>query len=139
MRWNRSANGYRLPTEAEWEYCARGGEEHLYSGSDNIDEVAWYDNNSGDETHGVGQKKSNGFGLYDMSGNVDEWVWDTWDVDAYQRGDTKDPIVEVSSLYRVRRGGGWSNDARYARVSCRLGGSATFRYYYQGFRILRTV
>ena len=66
--WN--SNGWRLPTEAEWEYLARGGEEHLYSGSDDMDSVAWCSENSGYETHPVGQKQSNGFGLYDMTGNV---------------------------------------------------------------------
>ncbi len=72
---NEKANGYRLPTFEEWEYAAKGGENYTYSGSDNIDEVAWHYGNSDVRIQPVAQKKANGYGLYDMSGNVEEWVW----------------------------------------------------------------
>ena len=136
--WNRSANGYRLPTDAEWEYCARGGEYHLYSGSDDIDEVAWYNHrNSHDETHGVGQKKANGYGLYDMSGNVWEWVWDSG-YREYGSSVTEPMYVDASSPLRVYRGGSWNGNARYARVSYRSRDDASYRGINQGFRFLRT-
>ena len=138
VNWNQNANGYRLPTEAEWEYCARGGEEHLYAGSNNIGKVGWHLHNSGYKTHPVGQKKANGYGLYDMSGNVDEWVWDSSERD-YNSSSITDPIhVDTSSPLRVNRGGSWGNVARYTRVSYRRGDYASNRYGSLGFRILRT-
>ena len=138
VKWNREANGYRLPTEAEWEYCARGGEEHRYSGSNNIDEVAWYRGNSGSKTHPVGGKMANGFALYDMSGNVLEWVWDSWQRE-YESA-TSDPVyIDESGSYCIYRGGSWYNDARFTRVSFRYGINASTRNFDLGFRFLRTV
>ncbi len=128
VRWvvtfNPKANGYRLPTEAEWEYAASGGqasESFIYSGSNDFNEIGWYWQNSGDDfldggwnwplieannnrPQVVGQKKPNELGLYDMSGNVREWVWD-WGGDI-QRGVT-DPAGPTGGEYRVWKGGGW--------------------------------
>ena len=138
VKWNKSANGYRLPMEAEWEYCACGGEEHLYSGSDDIDEVAWYGGNSGRQTHGVGQKKANGYGLYDMSGNVWEWVWDSG-YREYGSSVTEPVYIDTSSPNRVFRGGSWDFSAWNSRVSLRVGYDASLRLNDLGFRFLRTI
>ena len=112
---------FRLPTEAEWEYAARGGNKSLhykYSGSDNIDDVAWYGDNSGGYTHAVGTKSPNELGIYDMSGNVWEWCSDWWG--GYSAGAQTNPQGPSSGSLRVLRGGSWSYYAGYCRVSCRL-------------------
>ncbi len=125
---NTKADGFRLPTEAEWEYAAKGGQNYEYAGSDNIDEVAWYSDNSGETTHSVAQKKANGYGLYDMSGNVWEWCWDS----------------NLSGL-RYLRGGSWSISEDFCTVSdwddsyaC-FRDSAYDRSIRSGFRVVRTV
>ena len=137
VKWNKSANGYRLPTEAEWEYCARGGEKHLYSGSDNRDKVAWYDGNSRGKTHPVGEKKANRFGLYDMSGNVWEWVWD-WK-GSYSKGLVIDPHGPSSGTTRVSRGGCWRGGTWGTRVSGRYEYLPSYRNSNLGFRLVRTI
>ncbi len=113
---NFSANGYRLPTEAEWEWAARGGGNYTYAGSDNVDEVAWYETNSGNKLHEVKQKKANAYGLYDMSGNVMEWCWDWYSGSISSNTPATGP---ASGSYRLLRGGDYYNGAYWSGVSVR--------------------
>ncbi len=118
---NTSVNGYRLPTVEEWQYAARGGQSYMYAGSDNLDQVGWYRDNSGDRTHPVGEKKATGYGLYDMSGNVWEWCWDLH-----------------GSSNRCNCGGSYYSYADYCEVSSEGYNNAHFQNYNIGFRIVRS-
>jgi formylglycine-generating enzyme len=113
--------GGRLPTEAEWEYAARAGTSQARYG--NLDEIAWYDKNSGGGTHPVKQKQPNAFGLYDMLGNVWQWNADWYDEKYYEKSPAQDPKGAASSEYRSVRGGSWYFNSRYARASDRGWGS----------------
>jgi formylglycine-generating enzyme required for sulfatase activity len=133
------ANGYRLPTEAEWEYAARGGNKgdmsYEYSGSNNVGAVAWYSDNSGGRIHPVGAKLPNALGLYDMSGNIWEWCSDWYG--AYPSEPQHDPAGASSGSNRVRRGGGWDQPAQHARSTRRYRYSPTYRNNHLGFRLVR--
>ena len=111
---------FRLPTEAEWEFAARGGiksKGYRYAGSDNTDEVAWYGEKSGSKTHPVKQKKANELGFYDMSGNVWEWCWNQYG--KYSSDKEANPTGPSEGLHRVLRGGSWRGGARRCRVAYR--------------------
>jgi formylglycine-generating enzyme required for sulfatase activity len=127
---------YRLPTEAEWEYAARAGssEERI----DDLDSVAWYKDNSGGETHGIGQKKANSWGLHDMLGNVQEWVQD-WYSPAYGPAATStDPEGSSEGSYKVYRGCAWLSETKYCRPAYRAFDFPTQGQYSVGFRLVRS-
>ena len=125
---------YRLPTEAEWEYAARAGTTGARYGE--LGEIAWYDENSGDRTHPVGQKQANAWDLHDMLGNVWEWTGDWYG--EYPPGSVTDPQGSSSGSYRVYRGGSWDGNARYVRSAYRIIDSPGIRIDYFGFRLVRT-
>jgi len=128
---------YRLPTEAEWEYAARGGKQsggYKYSGSNTIDEVAWYkDNSEGFKTRPVGKKRANELGIYDMSGNVFEWASDLYG--DYASSPQTNPKGPIMGSYRVSRGGSWFFPAQLAQVSARFSYAPDTRFGFIGFRL----
>lgn len=129
---------FRLPTEAEWEYAAKGGKYAMgceYAGSDFIKAVAWFKSNSKNTTHSVGFKRPNELGIFDMSGNVAEWCLDTYERDYYQRMVSYNPKGPDSGANKVNRGGGWMMDEYYQRVDVRNVNVADERNPSLGFRL----
>ena len=122
--WDRTADGYRLPTEAEWEHACRAGTEGPRYGP--LDEIAWYRDNSGAESHAAGGKRPNAWGLYDMLGNTWDWCWDVYD-------------AEVYGTYRVLRGGGWFDEHWSCRASVRRRSHPDLRLDDVGFRLARSL
>ena len=142
--WNAAeivsgSTGYRLPTEAQWEYAAKGGNgspgNYTYAGSNTVGDVAWYSSNSGSATHAVGTKAPNGLGLYDMSGNVEEWCWDWYG--SYSSSAQTDPLGASSGPSRVLRGGSWFDAAESVRSAYRYSNGPNSRSSGFGFRLAR--
>jgi formylglycine-generating enzyme required for sulfatase activity len=132
----KTGKNYRLPTEAEWEYAARGGQNYKYAGSDNLGSVAWYRDNSGSKTHPVGQKSANGYGLYDMAGNVWEWCSDWYGSDYYNNSPSSNPKGPNSGTYRVLRGGSWDYASGNCRAAHRSYDTPPYRNDFNGFRLV---
>ena len=129
---------FRLPTEAEWEYAARGGSKsqgYKYSGSNTVDDVAWYPSNSSSKTHPVATKAPNELGIYDMSGNVLEWCSDWYSSSYYSSSSQYNPTGPASGSRRVYRGGSWGSSARLCRVSYRDYNGPSYRFYNLGLRL----
>lgn len=124
VTWNRKADGYRLPTEAEWQYACKADTDGYRYGD--LGEIAWYRDNAEGRAHPVGGKKPNPWGLFDMLGNVWEWCWDVYDERVYGE-------------YRIFRGGSWAEEARGCGATCRRRSHPTFRIDDLGFRLARSV
>jgi formylglycine-generating enzyme required for sulfatase activity len=137
-----SGRQYRLPTEAEWEYACQAGGQQEFCGGDSADSVAWHNGNSGKffgtSPHPVARKQANTFGLYDMSGNVWEWVADSYH-ENYNGAPTDGSAWEGSSSMRVLRGGSWGKDAKYGRASARYMFNSGYRDFSYGFRLALTL
>jgi formylglycine-generating enzyme required for sulfatase activity len=125
---------YRLPTEAEWEYTCRAGTTGEYAGDQHA--MGWYSDNAGGQTHPVGQKQANAWGLYDMHGNVWEWREDWYG--SYGSGSETDSVGAPTGASRVTRGGGWSSSPSSCRSAVRNSYAPGRRYDFLGFRLVRT-
>ena len=134
-----TGKNYRLPTEAEWEYAARGGNKsrgYTYAGSDDMEKAGWSDDNAGEQTQACGRKKANELGLYDMSGNASEWCKDWYSYSYYSNSPSTNPKGPSSGYSHVLRGCSWFNAAAACRVADRLDGSPGDGERYNGFRVV---
>lgn len=141
---NWDANGFRLPTEAEWEFVAKGGNKsqgYAYSGSNNVDEVAWYAGNSGSKPHEVGSldHKANELGVYDILGNAWEWCWDYYEADYYKKSAATDPHGPDKGEHRIYRGGNFNCDKNFIRITKRFSLAPTLKSGMVGIRLAQKV
>jgi formylglycine-generating enzyme required for sulfatase activity len=138
VNWN--ADGYRLPTEAEWEYVAKGGNKsqgYAFSGSNNLDEVAWYSKTSGNKPHEVGKLKANELGVYDILGNAWEWCWDYYDGGYYKKSTGNDPKGPDRGDHRIYRGGNFNSEKDFVRITRRFALSPTLETGLVGIRLVQ--
>ena len=136
VRWNENANGYRLPSEAEWEFACRAGSQTPFYTGTSVNEAGWHSGNSGGRTHPVGTKQPNSWGLYDMHGNVLEWCWD-W-LGTYSGEAQTDPRGAISGSSRVYRGGCFRFEAHQSRSAFRFGNHPNLRVFLVGLRVARS-
>ena len=139
IKYISETNGYRLPTEAEWEYAAGGGDKtkhYAYSGSNTVSEVAW-NLLSGNKIHKVGQKKPNELGIFDMSGNCMEWCWDYYSADYYSKSSKENPTGPKNSATRVCRGGNFKSSDETVRINRRVSYEPNYKDEAMGFRLAR--
>jgi len=137
FQFNHNSNGWRLPTEAEWEYLARANNTDDYYGNEKPDDIAWFAINSGYKPYFIGKKLPNQFGLYDMLGNVAEWCWDYYSETAYGSSIVENPQGPISGTERVVRGGSFQSEAKDVRVSVRASQQTDLTQSFIGFRIVR--
>lgn len=137
-----NANGYRLPTEAEWEYAAKGGNKSkntFFAGSNDSNEVAWHAKNSDKRPHSVGTKLPNELGIHDMSGNVWEWCWDWYNKDYYKTEDGNNPKGPIRGEKKSVRGGSWDSQESYLRTANRISTLPDVTNEFYGFRLAKSI